>query len=154
MVPRIVTRPDFTVDISQAFIQHRAPRHLGRVWNLGKLVALLRRLASPPGGPIRAVLSQDVDAECLLMHQYLMHVGLFIDANQDQWGIEGDRGKGIGSHSVFDVAVTGGHHCHTGRKAAQHLSKQHRIKWHNSPPGQLPHSLFHTWYSSRSPAMY
>src|SRR6266550_133746 len=78
----------------------------------------------------------------------------FIDAHQDQRWIEGNGGKGVGCHAVFDIAVTGGHHRHTRCKTAQYLSKQHRIKWHNPPPGQLPHSLSYTWHSSLSPAMY
>src|SRR5262249_30375641 len=149
MIPRVVTCPDFAVDVGQAFIQHWTPSHLRRMWDVDKLIALLRCLASPPGGPIRAVLGQNIDAERLLMHQNLMHVSLFIDAHQNQWWIEGDRGKGVGAHAVFDITVTGGHHRHTCRKPSQHLSKQHRIKWHNVPPGQLPHGMSRTHYLTR-----
>src|SRR6266436_8369709 len=50
-------------DVGQAFIQHRTARRLAQVWDLGKLVALLGCLASPPGGPLWPVLGQNVDAE-------------------------------------------------------------------------------------------
>src|SRR5262249_52849755 len=49
MIPHIETRPDFTVDVGQTFIEHWAARRLGEVWDLGKLVAFLRGFASPPG---------------------------------------------------------------------------------------------------------
>src|SRR5215472_12599204 len=64
-----------------------------------------------------------------------MHDRLFIDAHQDQRWLKGNGAKGIGSHPVLGTAMMGGHHRHAGRKAAKHLPKKHRIKWHNSSPG-------------------
>ena len=48
MIPHVETRPDFTVDVGQAFVQHRTARRLSEMWDLGKLIALLRGFASPP----------------------------------------------------------------------------------------------------------
>src|SRR5262249_30691741 len=35
-------------------------------------------------------------------------------------------------HPVLGTAMMGGHYRHTARKAAKHLPKKHRIKWHDS----------------------
>src|SRR5258706_11559354 len=64
-----------------------------------------------------------------------MHVRLFVNAHQDQRRIEGDRTKSVGSHPMLGTAMMGGHHRHACDKAAKHLPKKHRIKWHDSPPG-------------------
>ena len=69
MIPHVETRPDFSVDVGETFIQHGAARRLGEVWDLGKLVALFRGFASPPGRPLWAVLGQNIDAERVSRHQ-------------------------------------------------------------------------------------
>src|SRR5262247_1034399 len=102
------------------------------MWDLGKLVTLLGGSASPPGRPLWTVLSQNIDAEHITCHQQLMHIRLFVDAHQDQGRIEGNGAKGVGSHPVLGTAMMGGHYRHTARKAAKHLPKKHRIKWHDS----------------------
>src|SRR4029450_13138612 len=81
MIPHIETCPDFTVDVGQAFIQHRTACRFGEVWDLSKLIPLLGGFTSPPRRPLWAVLGQNIDAERVSRHQQLMHIRLLVDTH-------------------------------------------------------------------------
>jgi hypothetical protein len=93
------------------------------------------------------VFGQDVHAETLLGVEVGVSAGALVDANENQHGVEGDRGKGVGGHAVDFILVVYGDDRDAGGKASQRLAEFGRTDTHAASRGDRPDKVtrLHGW---------
>jgi hypothetical protein len=93
------------------------------------------------------VFGQDVHAETLLGMEMGVRAGALVDADENQHGIEGDRGKGVGGHAVDFILVVYGDDRDAGGETSQRLAEFGRTDTHAASRGDRPDKVtrLHGW---------
>jgi len=84
------------------------------------------------------VFGQDVHAETFFSVEVGVGAGALVDANENEHGIEGDRGKGVGGHAVDFILVVYGDDCDAGGEASQRFAEFGGTDSHAASPGDRP----------------